>query len=69
MRRRFAELLERHGMRAEIARAWGVTPRIVDKVRDGAPLFGRRFDALPPSVRRALIRACAANDTLPLDAA
>lgn len=56
-------------MRAKVARSWGVTPPVVDKVRDGrAPLTPARIAALPLSLRRAL-EAAAANDVQPLDAA
>lgn len=65
----FVEALSQRGMRAKVARSWGVTPPVVDKVRDGrAPLTPARIAALPPSLRRAL-EAAAANDTTPLDAA
>lgn len=67
--RRFVELLSEYGTRAKVARSWGVTPPVVDKVRDGrAPLSPARIAALPPSLRRAL-EAAAANDVSPLDAA
>lgn len=64
--RHFVALLTEYGMRAKVARAWGVRPAVVDKVREGrAPLTETRIAKLPPSVFAAL----AANDVLPPDAA
>lgn len=57
----FGSLFAARGVRAKIARAWGVSPTIVDRVRDAGPdnlaLTNERLCALPPSMRAAVLDA------------
>ena len=55
----FGSLFNGRGVRAKIARAWDVSPTIVDRVRDAGPenlaLTNERLVALPPSMRAAVL--------------
>ena len=59
----FGSLFAARGVRAKIARAWDVSPTIVDRVRnidnapDGLALTNERLLALPPSMRAAVLDA------------
>lgn len=57
----FGSLFNGRGVRARIARAWDVSPTIVDRVRDAGPeglaLTNERLAALPPSMRAAVLDA------------
>lgn len=57
----FGSLFAARGVRAKIARAWSVSPTIVDRVRDAGPeslaLTNERLLALPPTMRAAVLDA------------
>lgn len=59
----FGSLFAARGVRAKIARAWDVSPTIVDRVRDAGPdnlaLTNERLLALPPSMRAAVLATLA----------